>query len=59
LTGRDRGDLRRMAPALLMAQDVFAENGLRGLADEAQKALERSKRPWIAKASPATRGRSR
>ncbi len=58
VTGRDRGDRARVGPALLMAREVFEERGLRGLADEASKALERARRPWVAKASPAARGRS-
>ena len=40
VTGRDRGDRARVGPALLMAREVFEERGLRGLADEASKALE-------------------
>jgi hypothetical protein len=37
---------------------VFKEHGLRGLADESAKALERAKRPLPTQASPASRGRT-
>ena len=55
ISGRDRGDRRRAALGLTLALDVFKEHGLRSLADEASQALERSKRPWPAQASPAGR----
>jgi hypothetical protein len=56
ISGRDRGDRRRAALGLALALDVFKEQGLRSLAEEASRALERSKQPWTAQASHAGRG---
>jgi hypothetical protein len=56
ISGRDRGDRQRAALGLTLALDVFKEHGLRSLAEEATRALERSKRPWPAQASSAGRG---
>jgi hypothetical protein len=58
VSGVDRGDRARSAFALTTALDVFKEHGLRALADETARALERAKRPMPTQASPANRGRS-
>jgi hypothetical protein len=59
ITGRDHGERGRAAFGLALALEVFKEHGLRSLADEASRALERSKQPWPVQASPAGRsGRS-
>jgi hypothetical protein len=55
ISGRDRGDRQRAALGLTLALDVFKEHGLRSLAEEASQALERSRQPWPAQASPAGR----
>jgi hypothetical protein len=55
ISGRDHGDRRRAAFGLTLALDVFKEHGLRSLADQAGRALERAKRPWPTQASPAGR----
>jgi hypothetical protein len=56
ISGRDRGDRQRAALGLTLALDVFKENGLRSLATETGRALERAKQPWPAQASSAGRG---
>ncbi len=58
VSGRDRGDRARSAFALALALEVFKEHGLRALADETAKALDRAKRPLPTQVSPASRGRT-
>jgi hypothetical protein len=55
ISGRDHPDRRRAAFGLSLALEVFKENGLRSLAEETGRALERAKRPWPAKASRTER----
>jgi hypothetical protein len=56
VSGRDAGDRARAAFALALALDVFKEHGLRALADETAKALERARLPLPTQPSAASRG---
>jgi hypothetical protein len=55
ITGRDGGERRQGAFGLALALEVFKEHGLRSLADEASRALDRAKQPWPVKTSSAGR----
>ncbi|HLI66934.1 MAG TPA: hypothetical protein VKU90_11270 [Caulobacteraceae bacterium] len=59
VSGRDRGERGKDALALAVALDVFKDAGLRSLADEAARALDRARRPWPAQPSAAGGGGKR